>query len=153
MAIYLPVGSLLYFNTTLKLTEHNRQPVSFSTSRIEKTQRMANGSMRKFFIADKRSISVSWSMLPSYSAMTIDGGMGALDLKSFYNGTAANASGALSGQTSFDLLVRYGAGGTTETIPVVFSSFSIEVLKRNVKEKTADTAQEFWNVSLSMEEI
>lgn len=162
MAIYLPVGSLLYFNTlpgtltdTLKLTEHNRQPVSFNTARIEKIQRMSNGSLRKFFVADKRTITVSWNMLPSYKAMTIDGGMGALDLKAFYNGTAAKATAALSGQTNFDLLVRYGAGtvGTTEVIPVIFSSFSIELLKRNVKEKTADTAQEFWNVSLSMEEI
>ena len=64
--IYLPVGSLVYFNSTLKLSEHNRQPVSLSNNRIEKTQRMSNGTMRKFFVVDKKSISISWTMLPSY---------------------------------------------------------------------------------------
>ena len=62
--VYLPVGSALYFNSTLKLSEHNRQPISLSKNRIEKQQRMGNGTMRKYYVADKESISVSWGMLP-----------------------------------------------------------------------------------------
>lgn len=46
--IYLPVGSLIYLNTTIKLSDHNRQPVSIQTNRIEKQQRMSNGTLRKF---------------------------------------------------------------------------------------------------------
>lgn len=151
MAIYLPVGSVLYFNSSLKISEHNRQPVAISTNRIEKTQRMSNGTLRKFYVADKRSISVSWSMLPSYSTFTVDGGYGALDLKAFHAGTASKASGALSGKTSFDVSIK--TGNTTETFEVIFSSFSIEMVKRNVKEKNSSTPQEFWNVSLSLEEV
>ena len=151
MTVYLPVGSLLHFNSSLKLSEHNRQPVSITTNRIEKTQRMSNGTLRKFHVADKRSINVSWSMLPSYSTFTVDGGYGALDLKSFHAGTAAKASGALSGRSTFDLSIKNGT--TTETFEVVFSSFSIEVIKRNVKESTSSTPQDFWNVSLSLEEV
>ena len=90
--IYLPVGSLIYLNTTIKLSDHNRQPVSIQTNRIEKQQRMSNGTLRKFFIADKKSINVSWNMLPSLSTFTVDGGYGAIDLRSFYEGTAAKAS-------------------------------------------------------------
>jgi hypothetical protein len=35
----------------------------------------------------------------------------------------------------------------------MFTSCSFEIVKRNVKEQTTDLPQEFWNVSLSMEEV
>lgn len=149
--IYLPVGSLIYLNTTLKLSEHNRQPVSLNNNRIEKTQRMSNGTLRKFFVADKKAINVSWNMLPSSYTYTVDGGYGAIDLKNFYEGIAAKASGALSGRSTFDVTVSYG--GSSSTYEMIFTSCSFEIVRRNVKEKTTDTAQEFWNVSLSMEEV
>ena len=149
--IYLPVGSLLYFNSTLKLSEHNRQPVSLTNNRIEKTQRMSDGTMRKFFITDKKQINVSWTMLPSYYTYTVDGGYGAVDIKNFYEGTASKASGALSGQSNFDVTISYG--GSSQTLNMIFTSCSFEIIKRNVKESTGDTPQEFWNVSLSMEEV
>lgn len=149
--IYLPVGSLLYFNSTLKLSEHNRQPVSLTNNRIEKTQRMSDGTMRKFFITDKKQINVSWNMLPSYYTYTVDGGYGAVDIKNFYEGTASKTSGALSGQSNFDVTISYG--GSSQTLNMIFTSCSFEIIKRNVKESTGDTPQEFWNVSLSMEEV
>jgi hypothetical protein len=149
----LPIGSLIYFNSTLKLSEHNRQPISITPNRIEKTTRMTNGTLRKFYVDDKMTINMSWSMLPSYSTFTIDGGYGALDLKSFYEGTATKASGALSGQNTFDVTVRYGSGSTTETYTMIFTSCSFEIAKRNAKITTSSTPQELWNVSLSMEEV
>ena len=112
---------------------------------------MNNGTLRKFFVADKENISVSWNMLPSSYTYTVDGGYGALDLKSFYDGTAAKASGALSGRKSFDVTIKYG--GTTKTMEMMFTGFSLDIVKRNVKQATGDTAQEFWNVSLTMEEV
>lgn len=149
--IYLPVGSLIYLNSTLKLSEHNRQPVSIATNRIEKTQRMSNGTLRKFFVADKKAINVSWNILPSFSTFTLDGGYGAMDIKAFYEGSATKASGALSGRSNFDVTLSYG--GTTQTLNMIFTSCSFELIKRNVKQVSGDTAQEFWNVSLSMEEV
>lgn len=149
--IYLPVGSLIYLNSTLKISEHNRQPVSITTNRIEKTQRMSNGTLRKFFVADKKAINVSWNVLPSFSTFTLDGGYGAMDLKAFYEGSATKASGALSGRSNFDVTLSYG--GTTQTLNMIFTSCSFELIKRNVKQVSGDTAQEFWNVSLSMEEV
>ena len=62
MTIYLPVGSVLYVDTSststptwTKLSEHNRAPVGLDNQRFEKTQRMSNGQLRKIFIADKKS--------------------------------------------------------------------------------------------------
>ena len=49
----LPVGSILYLNSNIKLSEHNRQPVSISKTRLEQVKRMSNGTLRKFFIAEK----------------------------------------------------------------------------------------------------
>lgn len=52
-------------NKFIILSDHNREPISISTERIEQRQRMANGTMRSYHIADKLSLSVSWTMLPS----------------------------------------------------------------------------------------
>lgn len=52
-------------NKFIILSDHNRDSLSISTERIEQRQRMANGTMRSYHIADKLSISISWSMLPS----------------------------------------------------------------------------------------
>jgi hypothetical protein len=49
------------------LSDDNRQPISFNQQRIEKRERMINGRMRSYHIADKLEISTSWEMLPSRS--------------------------------------------------------------------------------------
>lgn len=49
----------------LIISDHNRSPIEISTERIEQRQRMANGTMRSYHIADKLTISMSWDMLPS----------------------------------------------------------------------------------------
>jgi hypothetical protein len=156
--VYLPVGSLLYVDTSatdtptwVKLSEHNRQPMSINQNRIQKVIRMSNGTLRKFFIADKREFSTSWSMLPSFSNMTLDAGYGAIDLKSYFEGT--------KGQGVFKLKIVYGKNQTTpfadreEVVLVSFTSCSFEVVKRNVKDSSSDPAQEFWNVSIAMEQV
>lgn len=51
------------------ITDHNRGPVSFSYENIEKVQRMANGFMRKYVVAQKRLISTDWSMVPSVASV------------------------------------------------------------------------------------
>ena len=152
MAINLPVGSLLFIDTGTnaitptwtKLSEHNRQPVSLSTNRIERSERMANGTMRKIFIADKFAMQVSWNMLPSTDTMTVDGGYGANDIQTFYN--------SAKGQGSFKIKISYSPT-REETMEVIFSSCSFDLLKRNVKASSADTAQEFWDVSISLEQV
>jgi len=134
MSILLPVGSLLYFDTGTdpvnptwsKITEHNRQPLSITKNRIQKVQRMANGTLRKFFVAEKREFSVSWTMLPTFSNMTVDGGYAKDEIESFYETS--------KGQGTFKIKIVY-------------------LLKRNVKARGSDPAQEFWNASLSMEEV
>lgn len=47
------------------LSDDNRGNIDFSSTRIEKRERMVNGRMRSYHIADKLTITTSWSMLPS----------------------------------------------------------------------------------------
>lgn len=147
-ALTLPVGSALFIQdaagTWQKLTEHNRSPIALDTQRFEQTARMANGSLRKLFIADKKNLSTSWSMLPSYSTMTVDGGWGAEDLKTFYL--------SAKGQGTFNVRIAYNSS-RTEDFVANFTSCSFNIIKRNVKANAADTAQLFWDVTIALEEV
>ena len=149
----LPVGSLLYFDTGAdpvnptwtKVSEHNRASASLEIERIEKTQRMSNGSLRKIWIADKKIFSASWGRLPTYNTMTVDGGMGASEIQSFYLN---------KGKGSFNVKISYnGVSDRDEIILMVFTSCNFTVIKRNVKSSSASVPQEFWDVSLSLEEV
>lgn len=154
-AITMPRGSILQIYATdptvsggsgtakwNKVTEHNRSEFTISPIRIEKSQRMSNGTLRNYFIADKQQISLSWNMLPSYRTLTVDGAWGAEDLREFYK--------ANQGDT-FTIRINYAKTGTNQEssgyaeYSVKITNFSAVVLKRGV--------QPFWNVSLSMEEV
>jgi hypothetical protein len=55
------------FEDFIILSDDNRDPIDFSTNRIEQRERMVNGRMRSYHIADKVSISTSWKDFPSRS--------------------------------------------------------------------------------------
>jgi hypothetical protein len=149
----LPVGSLLYFDTGTdaatptwtKLSEHNRAAVSVDIDRIEKTQRMSNGFLRKIWTADKKTVSVSWSNIPTYNTLTVDGGMGAQDIRDFYLN---------KGKGTFKIKISYNAvAGRDEVFLASFTSCNFTVSKRNIRSTMASVPQEFWDVSLSLEEV
>ncbi len=156
MSMFLPRGSILYIEakdllatpagttkTWNKVTEHNRSALEFSTERIEKIVRTSNGTLRKTHIADKRKFELSWDMLPSYRTLTVDGGWGAEDLRSFYYGD--------EGKQSFNIRVNLAKTGSDqstagfEAYTVVISSCNFTVVKRGL--------QPHWNVSLSLDEV
>lgn len=70
--------------TTYVLSDHNRAPVSMSPERISVDRRTANGTRRRYFVADKRTFAVDWSDLPHDSTQTVDGGVGAQELADLY---------------------------------------------------------------------
>jgi hypothetical protein len=67
-----------------KLTDHNRDPIDISTEVIETQARMANGRMKKYVVAQKNTISVSWNYVPSKTSETADLNHGAAWIESFY---------------------------------------------------------------------
>jgi hypothetical protein len=71
-------------STWYKLTDHNRQPIDFSVELIESQNRMANGSLRKYVIAQKNKISTSWLFLPTNPTELVDYNRGGSWIESFY---------------------------------------------------------------------
>jgi hypothetical protein len=115
------------------ITEHNRKPLDISPDRIERKQRMANGTMRKYTVATKRTFSTSWDMLPKGVSFAVDGKWAGGAIENFYMTTNG----------PFELKL-YNIDGTTETYTVMFSDFSKEITKRG--------AQDFWSINVTMEE-
>jgi hypothetical protein len=156
MAMFLPRGSILSIEAkdllatpagTTKVwnivSEHNRSAFELTPERIEKVVRTANGTLRKNHIADKRKFQLSWDMLPSYRTLTVDGGWGAEDIRSFYFSD--------EGKQSFNIRVNLAKTGSDqsssgfESYSVVISGCSFTVVKRGL--------QPHWNVSLSLDEV
>jgi len=61
------ISGTINFKTWYYLTDHNRSEIQINPILIEKEQRMANGTLRKFVISKKDIISTSWKFLPTDS--------------------------------------------------------------------------------------
>ena len=143
MAMTLSKGSAIQIEsggTFYNLSEHNRGPLDVTPIVIEKVKRTANGTAKKFFVAEKKKISVSWTMLPSSTLQTVDGGWGANDIKTFYESSA--------GKGSFRIKLDYaelGVSNVQDPITVIFSDCTFTVVKRGI--------QAFWDVSMVLEQV
>ncbi|AXH68755.1 minor tail protein [Streptomyces phage Comrade] len=133
MIITMPRPRLMRWNGNA-ITDHNRAQLSIDVERLEKKQRMANGTLRKYIVADKRNFSTSWSMLPKLSTQTVDGFWGAEAIEQFYNTVTG----------SFSLELTDGDGEVYD-YTVMFADFSKSVTKRG--------SVDFWEVSVSLEEV
>ena len=135
-----PPGTTKVWN---KVTEHNRSDLGVSIERIEKVTRTSNGTLRKNYITDKRRFTVSWTMLPSYRTLTVDGAWGAEDLRTFYLSNG--------GKESFNIRINLAKAGTDQTssgyeeYTVVFGGCNFSVVKRGL--------QPHWTVSIELEEV
>jgi len=68
---WLPEGE--DYKDYIILTDHNRAPTSLSVDRIGSNKRMINANMRTYHIADKLTIPLSWTDIPSRSFSTTGG--------------------------------------------------------------------------------
>lgn len=155
-------------------SDHNRQEINISQQRIENRQRMINGTMRSYHVADKVSISTSWQMLPSRSysrnvnyfasgsaditstdtEYTADGGAGGVELLDWYE----NHSGPFYVYLAYDKYNNMTIGGTIQSDSynflsvyndvrlMYFASFEYSIQKRG------RTNHDLWNVSVTLEE-
>ena len=148
------------------LSDHNRSPIDLTLERIEQRERMINGRMRSYHIADKRKISVSWDMLPSRrfsedpafdengattiagfnsyeDQFTVDGGAGGVDIMNWYDNHTGPFFVFLSyDTTSYESLTNY-----TEVVEMYIADFSYSVQKRGA------TNYDMWNISVTLEEV
>lgn len=149
-------------NNFLILSDHNRSEISFSNDRIQQRQRMINGTMRSYTIADKINISTSWNMLPSKAyannpafdlttgttefaktedEFTVDGGAGGLEILNWYDNHPGPFWVYLA-YDRYDLNTKYN-----QIIKMYFKEFSYSIVKRG------RSTHDFWNISLTLEEV
>ena len=154
------------------LSDDNREPIDFDTKRIEERKRMINGRMRSYHIADKITLSTSWSSLPSraYSDIpdfdttsgssplnnnndtqyTTDGGAGGVEILDWYN----RYTGSFWVFLSYDNYVNFGRDENSynnlakysQVIEVFFDKFDYSV------EKRGRSNYDFWDISVTLEE-
>lgn len=165
-------------NEFLITSDDNRSPMDFAFERLESRKRMINGRMRSYHIADKLRITVSWDLLPSRSyaldpnfavatagqavagrssqyktlaEYTSDGGAGGVDLLSWYESHTGpfwvflaydKYSNFPEGEGKYGHLDQYN-----EVMEMYFADFSYSVVKRG------GNNFDFWNVSLTLEEV
>jgi hypothetical protein len=122
--------------TSRKLSDHNRSPISLSFEKIENKERMANGTLRKFVVATKRTIKVSWEDLPRDDTQTADGFWGANSIKDFYDS---------DGNSAFWVTINYGDGTNTQ-VQVMFTDFNIKLSKRGIY-------TDLYNIDFGLEEV
>lgn len=133
MGSYL-TNQIMFWNSQ-KVSDHSRAPLSVNYESIERKSRMANGTLRKYVVAKKRSWSTSWSMLPTLKSEIVDGGMTAIEMEEFYKNNLG----------PFTMTLRSG-DGTKETVTVMISNFSKEIAKRG-------HTNDLWNVTVDLEEV
>lgn len=192
------VTDLTELNQFIILSDHGRSEIDFSFDRIEQRERMVNGRMRSYHIADKLKIDVSWDMLPSRpfrvppkfnnegnpnglvlsvdhdanpatpnkdvsasasryfqdQQYTVDGGAGGVDLLDWYKAHP----GPFWVYLAYDKYSEFKNIGTPESayermgeynqvVEMFISDFSYSVVKRGT------STHDFWNVSVSLEEV
>lgn len=137
--------------TWSKITDHNRSPLDISFERLERRNRMANGTLRRYSIAKKRTLTCSWDNLPSKQnstregitgLTTVDGGWAGEDIENFYKTVDGRfyvklRKGTDDGKATTD--------GTIEVIQMMFTDFSKSVLKRGVVD--------LWSIDVTLEEV
>ena len=117
---------------TYILSDHNRGDVQVSNEIIEKSKRMANGLMRKYVVANKKKYTVSWSMLPSTTAQTIDGYLGAIPLLNMFETNYDNTMtlSFYAGNATTPTQAKGSNPAATMTKTVFITDFSSTIKKR-----------------------
>lgn len=160
-------------NQFIILSDDNRASIDFAPTRIERRERMINGRMRSYHIADKLTISTSWNMLPSRSYFqspefdpvdgdtlyknvnnqeyTSDGGAGGVEILDWYE----NHQGPFWVFLAYDKYTNFGRdtedfaklGRYSQIIEMYISDFNYSVQKRG------GSNFDFWNISVTLEEV
>lgn len=186
--MYVPIGYEInsdavsagpLMNQFLILSDNGRSPIDFKPTRIEIRERMINGRMRSYHIADKMQITVSWDNLPSRAfwhnpvfdsegkpgniddsrmgkgtgpdyQYTTDGGAGGVELLDWYN----NHQGSFWVYLSYDNYANFGKDDNAYGHLAQYNEL-MEVFFSNFSytvTKRGNSTHDLWNVSVTLEE-
>jgi hypothetical protein len=129
-------------NGQLTLSDHSRSPLSLSYEIIENSQRMADGSLRKYIISKKRTFSCSWDLLPTVSTLVVDNNASAYSMKRFFE---------INNFSPMFMTLYYKRNSSAdlsyvESIQVFWNNISVDVVKRYQD-------FDYWNITADFVEI
>lgn len=122
-------------SSTYTLSDQDRSPLTEAYEVIENTRRTAKGQRRRYFIAQKRTFSLSWSRLPGQTANTVDGGIGADPMKTMFD----------SETDTVTLRIKDRSGSNTD-VSVHIVDFERELIYRY-------SDDHYYSVSITFEEV
>lgn len=132
----LPIDTILQFDGN-EVTDHGRGELSESTEKLMNENRMVDGTLRRYVVAEKRSWSISWENLFSKDEGVVDGFWSGESLLQFYKDTPGE----------FWLTITMG-DGETEKVLVMFRQFSHSVQKR-----TQNAIGDLWTLEIELVEV
>jgi hypothetical protein len=159
--------------TWYKLTDHNRDPFKIAYEVIDKTSRMADGTMRRYVVARKHKITASWKLTTSWTPDAVDyniadsttGKAGAW-IKAFYEANVFNpvyikiinagetipSSGSYPDETTY--YSSKDAATDTDNITYLsyITAFDYEVVKRAVGGIQAN-GRDLVNITIEFTEV
>lgn len=159
-------------------SDHNRSEISVGNQRIETRQRMVNGTMRSYHVADKITLSVSWDRLPSRSynrnvtfnsagdpiqlylndtEYTVDGGAGGVELLDWYE----NHPGPFYVYLGYDKFNSPSFRSSGQVTDASFGNLSVYNDVRLMYFSSFDysvqlrgaTNHDMWSVNVALEEV
>jgi hypothetical protein len=166
------------YDQFLILSDDNRGEINFKPTRIEKRERMINGRMRSYHIADKLQISTSWDMLPSRSyfqlpefnlttgksphindnnlEFTTDGGAGGVEILDWYE----NHQGPFWVYLSYDNYKNFkNEEGQVDNNSYAHLPQYSQLIQMYFTDFTYSVVKrggsnfDFWNINLTLEEV
>jgi len=166
------------YDQFLILSDDNRGEINFKPTRIEKRERMINGRMRSYHIADKLQITTSWEMLPSRSyfqmpefnpttgksphfndnnlEFTTDGGAGGVEILDWYE----NHQGPFWVYLSYDNYKNFkNDEGLIDNNSYAHLPQYSQLIQMYFTDftysviKRGGTNFDFWNINLTLEEV
>lgn len=117
------------------ITDHNRSEISINNQRLTRDIRTQFGSLRRYYRADKKSFSVSWTMIPQNFEYTVDRNLGAEDMQELFE--------AKKGKVRLKIYFDFGE---EQDYDVVITDFSFVLRNRWDNYR-------FYDGSLTMEEV
>jgi hypothetical protein len=156
-------------NTWYHLTDDNRSPIKIAYEIIDKTNRMADGTLRRYVIANKHKITTDWKETWSRTlanesfAGTSDGAKGGSWLKSFYEinvfnpvyvklsiaGNYESIGGVITpvaDDTYYSSSYDVSTGSSNFVYATYITSFDYTVNKRNINFDLVDITIEFTEI-------
>jgi hypothetical protein len=159
--------------TWYKLTDDNRDPFKIAYEVIDKTSRMADGTLRRYVVARKHKITTSWKLTTSWTPETSDyksgdttTGKGGAWIKAFYEANVFNpvyvkiinagetvpTSGSYPDETTYYSSKDAATDTDNKTYITYITAFDYEVVKRAVG-GTKSTGRDLVNITIEFTEV